>query len=235
MIKNTRCGNLLGALRGIKAPFGSASMVAVAMGMVEMKIPAGMNFSFLLSAPVCNFMVIGVIWGVFGWIVTLLYFAITFGGAVIEGWILGKTSIQQNQKQINFKNYQRLMWMHGGSSVMVDPSLPSASCCSNISAEQSNDCCTPRNSCFGGVATNVNPPIGISCHRERVIDGLFFPYINRNADQRLPAAFIAVSIVERYLGNEPLSAIPIVTGIGVALYMRIEMAVLSLKVCWKKE
>lgn len=76
--KTGKYSGLMGALLGIPTPFCSASMVPVSMGMVEMGAPFSMVFSFLLSAPLANFVVVGFILGVFGWKVALVYFLVVF-------------------------------------------------------------------------------------------------------------------------------------------------------------
>ena len=76
--KTGKYSSLMGALLGIPTPFCSASMVPVSMGMIEMGAPFAMVFSFLLSAPLANFVVVGFIFGVFGWKVALVYFLIVF-------------------------------------------------------------------------------------------------------------------------------------------------------------
>ncbi len=93
--KTGRFGSLMGALLGVPTPFCSASMVPVSMGMVEMGAPFSMIFAFLVSAPLANFVVVGFIFGVFGWKVALTYFLIVFLGAIIAGSFWGKTKIKQ--------------------------------------------------------------------------------------------------------------------------------------------
>ncbi|WP_272152095.1 permease, partial [Tenacibaculum aiptasiae] len=99
--KTGKFGGLMGALLGLPTPFCSASMVPVSMGMVEMGAPFAMVFSFLLSAPLANFVVVGFIFGVFGWKVALVYFLIVFIGSVLFGTLFGKTSIKNEVKRIN--------------------------------------------------------------------------------------------------------------------------------------
>lgn len=79
LAKNEKRGPLVGALLGTLTPFCSASMVPVAMGMIEMRASIGMVFGFLISAPLCNFVVVGLIVAIFGWQIALLYLALTPG------------------------------------------------------------------------------------------------------------------------------------------------------------
>ena len=62
LAKTGKYGGLMGALIGIPTPFCSASMVPVSMGMIEMGAPFSMVFSFLLAAPLANFVVVGFIY-----------------------------------------------------------------------------------------------------------------------------------------------------------------------------
>lgn len=101
--KTGKYSSLMGALLGIPTPFCSASMVPVSMGMIEMGAPFAMVFSFLLSAPLANFVVVGFIFGVFGWKIALVYFLIVFFGAIIFGSIAGKTSLKNSVKRIDLK------------------------------------------------------------------------------------------------------------------------------------
>lgn len=73
MAKHENRGPLMGALLGTLTPFCSASMVPVVMSMVEMGASMGTIFGFLVSAPLCNFVVVGLILAAFGLDVALIY------------------------------------------------------------------------------------------------------------------------------------------------------------------
>lgn len=95
-----RKGPIVGALLGILTPFCSASMVPVSMGMIESKVPFSTVLAFLFSAPICNFMVVGIIFGVFGWQIALVYFVVTLLMAIIGGAFLGSTRLKHEIKEV---------------------------------------------------------------------------------------------------------------------------------------
>ena len=99
----SRFGPFIGAGLGMLTPFCSASMVPVAMGMAQMGASCGTVLGFLISAPLCNFVVVGVVLAVFGWKLSLVYFAITFGGAVISGYVIGSSPLQSQIKRDGLK------------------------------------------------------------------------------------------------------------------------------------
>lgn len=98
--QNTVLGSIMGASLGVLTPFCSASMVPVAMGMIEMRIPFSTVFSFLLSAPLSNFVVVGIIFGVFGWKVALIYFLWTYCCAIIGGLTVGRSKVRYHVKNL---------------------------------------------------------------------------------------------------------------------------------------
>lgn len=94
-----RFGSFLGAAFGILTPFCSASVVPVSMGMAEAGVSLGTIFSFLISAPLCNFVVVGMVLAVFGWKVTIAYFALTFTSAVLSGFVIGRSPWRNEVKR----------------------------------------------------------------------------------------------------------------------------------------
>lgn len=98
--QNPVLGSIMGAGLGVLTPFCSASMVPVAMGMIEMSAPFSTVLSFLLSAPLANFVVVGIILGVFGWKVALIYFLWTFSCAVIGGLTVGRSKVKNHVKNL---------------------------------------------------------------------------------------------------------------------------------------
>lgn len=98
--QNTVLGSIMGAGLGVLTPFCSASMVPVAMGMIEMSAPFSTVLSFLLSAPLANFVVVSIIFGVFGWKVALIYFLWTFSCAVIGGLTVGRSKVKNYVKNL---------------------------------------------------------------------------------------------------------------------------------------
>ncbi len=89
--KHEKWGTFLGASFGMLTPFCSAAVVPVTMGMASMGVSLGTVMSFLISAPLCNFIVLAMIYAMFGFKITAVYLALTFGAAVIGGWIISKS------------------------------------------------------------------------------------------------------------------------------------------------
>ncbi|WP_282039659.1 permease [Saccharicrinis aurantiacus] len=131
--KTGKFSGLMGALLGVPTPFCSASMVPVSMGMLEMGAPFSMVFSFLLSAPLTNFVVVGFIFAVFGLKVAATYFLIVFIGSVVFGTIIGNSSLKHQVRTIGKKQ----------SEAKCGESEP-ASCCSDANPVESVNSCCPE-------------------------------------------------------------------------------------------
>ncbi len=218
--KTGKFGGLMGALLGLPTPFCSASMVPVSMGMVEMGAPFAMVFSFLLSAPLANFVVVGFIFGVFGWKVALVYFLIVFIGSVLFGTLFGKTSIKNEVKRIN---------LDSKDTNVEDSSQQVVSCgtsSNNNSSQQVASCGTSSNSVCG----ESNPKLNEAFSFGWALFKRILPYVLIGAViSAALVAFVPDTWIQKYLGNDSPLAIPIAAGIGVPLYLRIEMAIPILK------
>ncbi|GAA4147165.1 permease [Sphingobacterium kyonggiense] len=248
--KTGKFGGLMGALLGLPTPFCSASMVPVSMGMVEMGAPFAMVFSFLLSAPLANFVVVGFIFGVFGWKVALVYFLIVFIGSVLFGTLFGKTSIKNEVKRINLdskdtnvedssqqvvscgtssNNNSSQQVASCGTSSNNNSSQQVASCgtsSNNNSSQQVASCGTSSNSVCG----ESNPKLNEAFSFGWALFKRILPYVLIGAViSAALVAFVPDTWIQKYLGNDSPLAIPIAAGIGVPLYLRIEMAIPILK------
>lgn len=95
--------NLLAALLGIVTPFCSCSAVPLFIGFVEAGVPLGVTFSFLISAPMVNEIALVLLWGLFGWQITLIYIVSGVFIATIAGWILGKLNLEKWVEEFVFK------------------------------------------------------------------------------------------------------------------------------------
>ena len=228
--QNTVMGAVTGAALGILTPFCSASMVPVAMGMIEMSAPFSTVLPFLISAPLCNFVVVGIILGTFGWKVALIYFLWTFGGAVVAGLTVGRSKVKNQVKNLAEIAESKKKAKDKG----CDAKQKTTPACSI----QNATCCTSETSCSDQVAATSSccassPSSG--GHAEKVQGAFQFalalfkqiiPYaILGAAISGIALAFIPSTIVEKYVGNGSWYAIPIASAIGVPLYLRIEMAI----------
>lgn len=222
LAKNEKRGPLVGALLGTLTPFCSASMVPVVMGMVEMGASIGMVFGFLISAPLCNFVVVGLITAIFGWQVALIYLAITLSGAIFAGYLLSLTPLR--------KSFRRMTPAPAVPSCSAASTVPS---CSAARIEENLEAC---------VATSVAPNSGSvgRQHKQRLRLAMQFawvlfkriiPYVLIGAViSALSAAFLPADLVEKYIGDDNWYAVPLAAIIGVPLYLRIEMAIPLLQV-----
>ncbi|QKV18990.1 permease [Oricola thermophila] len=242
LAKHEKRGPLMGALLGTLTPFCSASMVPVVMGMAEVGASMGTIFGFLISAPLCNFVVVGLILATFGINVTLVYIAVTLGGAVLSGYLIGLTPL---------KHAVRRDLTSPAASCSTAPatacSAPPAPTCAGTPAMASmnldrtltarcDDTAVPI-VCSSGSAVTTHTGLP---HAERIRASMPFamalfkriiPYVLIGAViSALSAAFLPAGIVEKYVGSDSWYAIPIAAGIGVPLYLRIEMALPLLQV-----
>jgi len=87
--KSLFTGNVLAALFGIITPFCSCSAIPLFLGFMQARIPIGITFSFLISAPLNNEIAIAMLFGLFGWKVTAIYIGFGLLVAIIGGYIIG--------------------------------------------------------------------------------------------------------------------------------------------------
>lgn len=88
-------GNIFAALFGIITPFCTCSAIPLFLGFLQARIPVGVTFSFLISAPLNNEIAIAFLFGLFGWKVTLLYIGFGLLVAIVGGWLIGKSGAER--------------------------------------------------------------------------------------------------------------------------------------------
>jgi uncharacterized membrane protein YraQ (UPF0718 family) len=88
-------GNVLAALFGIITPFCTCSAIPLFLGFLQARIPVGVTFSFLISAPLNNEIAIAMLFGLFGWKVTAIYIGFGLLVAIVGGWLIGRTKAEQ--------------------------------------------------------------------------------------------------------------------------------------------
>lgn len=98
-------GNLLACIFGAVTPFCSCSSIPIFISFLKTGIPLGVTFSFLITSPLINEYLVVLMFGFFGWKITLAY---VISGIVI-GWIcgiiLGKMNLEKYlEKDIITKN-----------------------------------------------------------------------------------------------------------------------------------
>ena len=92
--KHPLTGHVAAALFGIVTPFCSCSAIPLFLGFIQARIPLGVTFSYLISAPMNNEIAIAMLFSLFGWKVTLLYIGMGLAVAVVAGIVIGKMDLE---------------------------------------------------------------------------------------------------------------------------------------------
>ncbi len=201
LTKHEKWGSLLGAIFGMLTPFCSAAVVPVTMAMASMGASLGTVMSFIISAPLCNFIVLAMIYAAFGLKVTVIYFLITFTAAVLGGFLISRSPWRNEIKR-------------GDELEDVKPN--------GCSGNKANTC--------GGAPSSTsrlrNAMAGAWSLFKRII-----PYVLLGAAiSGFSAAYLPADLVEKYVGGDSFQSIVIASLIGIPLYLRIEMAIPLLNV-----
>lgn len=93
--KNALTGNVLAALFGIITPFCTCSAIPLFLGFLQARIPVGVTFSFLISAPLNNEVAIAMLFGLFGLKITAVYVGFGLAVAIVGGWIIGRIGAER--------------------------------------------------------------------------------------------------------------------------------------------
>jgi uncharacterized membrane protein YraQ (UPF0718 family) len=88
-------GNVLAALFGMVTPFCSCSAIPLFLGFIQARIPIGVTFSFLISAPLNNEIAIALLFGLFGWKITAIYIGFGLLVAIIGGYLIGRMGMEK--------------------------------------------------------------------------------------------------------------------------------------------
>jgi len=93
--KSEFSGNILASLFGIITPFCSCSAIPLFLGFLQARIPMGITFSFLISAPLNNEVAIALLFGLFGWKITAIYIGFGLMIAILGGYLIGKLKLER--------------------------------------------------------------------------------------------------------------------------------------------
>lgn len=93
---STFIGHILAALLGIVTPFCSCSAVPLFIGFVEAGVPLGVTFSFLIAAPMVNEVALGLLYGLFGLKIAIIYVLSGEIIAIVSGIIIGKFKMEKH-------------------------------------------------------------------------------------------------------------------------------------------
>jgi uncharacterized membrane protein YraQ (UPF0718 family) len=86
--KHRGVGNIFGAFFGALTPFCSCSTIPILVGLLDVGVPFGIAYSFLIASPLLNPVIFFLLLALFGVVPTLIYTVITFTIAVISGILL---------------------------------------------------------------------------------------------------------------------------------------------------
>lgn len=87
-------GNVLAALLGVVTPFCSCSAVPLFLGFLEAGVPLGVTFSFLVASPMINEVALVMLWGLFGWKISLIYIGSGLIIAIFSGLVIGRLKVE---------------------------------------------------------------------------------------------------------------------------------------------
>jgi uncharacterized membrane protein YraQ (UPF0718 family) len=87
-------GNVLAALLGVVTPFCSCSAVPLFLGFLDAGVPLGVTFSFLVASPMINEVALVMLWGLWGWKISLLYIGSGLAIAIFSGAVIGRLNVE---------------------------------------------------------------------------------------------------------------------------------------------
>ncbi|MCX5700626.1 MAG: permease [Candidatus Omnitrophica bacterium] len=93
--KSKGFGNLFASIFGAVTPFCSCSSIPIFFSFIEAQIPLGIAFSFLITSPIINEYLVVLMFGFFGWKITLAYITSGIIIGVVSGLILGKMHLEK--------------------------------------------------------------------------------------------------------------------------------------------
>ncbi len=93
--KSALYGHVGASLFGIITPFCSCSAIPLFLGFIQARIPLGVTFSYLISAPMNNEIAIAMLFGLFGWKVTAIYIGFGLAVAIFGGMLIGKLGLEK--------------------------------------------------------------------------------------------------------------------------------------------
>ena len=88
-------GNLLASFFGAITPFCSCSSIPIFLSFLEVGLPLGVTFSFLITSPLINEYLVIIMLGFFGWKITLFYVLSGIVIGVTSGVILGRMGLEK--------------------------------------------------------------------------------------------------------------------------------------------
>lgn len=93
--KHKLTGHVLASIFGVLTPFCSCSAIPLFLGFLQARIPLGVTFSYLISAPLSDAVVIALLLSLFGWKIALLYVGVGLIIAIVAGLIIGAMNLEK--------------------------------------------------------------------------------------------------------------------------------------------
>ncbi len=93
-------GQVVGAGLGAVTPFCSCSTIPVTVGLLNAGAPFGATMSFLVSSPILNPVILGLLITLFGWQFALFYGAASFALAVAVGSLWKSFGLERDVKKV---------------------------------------------------------------------------------------------------------------------------------------
>jgi len=93
--KHKLTGHILAAIFGVITPFCSCSAIPLFLGFLQARIPLGVTFSYLISAPLSDAVVIALLFSLFGWKIAVLYVGVGLLIAIVAGLIIGAMNLEK--------------------------------------------------------------------------------------------------------------------------------------------
>src|SRR3989338_6178685 len=95
-ISGTRSwGNFFASLFGAVTPFCSCSSIPIFISFLKAGVPLGITFSFLITSPLINEYLVVLMFGFFGWKITLAYVISGMAIGVVSGIVLSRMKLEQ--------------------------------------------------------------------------------------------------------------------------------------------
>lgn len=94
--KSPLLGNILAAFFGIITPFCTCSAIPLFLGFLQARVPLGVTFSYLISAPMNNEIAIAMLFALFGWKIAAIYIAFGLIVAIVGGYIIGRLNMESD-------------------------------------------------------------------------------------------------------------------------------------------
>ena len=93
--KNKIVGHVLASIFGIITPFCSCSAIPLFLGFLQARIPLGVAFSYLVSAPLSDPVVFALLISMFSWKIAVLYVAFGVIISIVVGLIIGAMNMEK--------------------------------------------------------------------------------------------------------------------------------------------